>query len=349
MRTIIDRLAETHTLTTPLLLSLLTQLSSEEEEYLFMRAREVTRQHYGRKIFLRGLIEISNHCRNNCYYCGIRCSNGELERYRLSKEDILACCREGYALGFRTFVMQGGEDPRQTTPWVADVVRSIRRQYPDCAITLSLGEKSHDEYALLYAAGANRYLLRHETYNEAHYQQLHPHQMSHNERIACLHSLKEIGFQTGTGVMVGSPGQRAEHLVEDLLFMAELRPEMIGIGPFLPHHATPFAHETAGSLSTTLRMVAICRLLLPTALIPATTALATLHPQGRASGILAGANVVMPNLSPSQHRTSYSLYDGKAAFGAEAAEGVRSLTAEIATIGYEVSMERGDHLAHPPI
>ena len=266
-----------------------------------------------------------------------------VSRYALSRETILACCREGYALGFRTFVLQGGEDLSQTDDWVEETVRSIRREFPDCAITLSLGEKTKGAYQRFFDAGANRYLLRHETFNETHYRVLHPSEMSRSYRLQCLEWLKEIGYQTGTGIMVGSPGQTIDHLVEDLLFIERFRPEMIGIGPFIPHSDTPFANEPAGSIDMTLKLLSIFRLMHPSALIPSTTALASLSPDGREQGILAGANVVMPNLSPSSVREKYSLYNNKAAFGSEAAEGLKELEKQLERIGYTISYLRGDY------
>ena len=306
------------------------------------QAQEVALLHFGNKIYIRGLIEISNCCRNNCYYCGIRKGNPNIERYRLSRESILNCCKQGYELGFRTFVLQGGEDPALTNDQIEMTVARIRQEYPDCAITLSLGEKSREAYERFFRAGANRYLLRHETYNELHYRQLHPAEMSGKRRLQCLADLKEIGYQTGTGIMVGSPGQTVEHIIEDLLFIEKLRPEMIGIGPFLPHHDTPFAEYPSGTAEQTILLLSIFRLMHPSALIPATTALATLIPDGRERGILAGANVVMPNLSPREERRKYELYNDKASLGAESAEGLAALQKQLKTIGYEISTERGD-------
>lgn len=344
MPTWVDKLRSEHDLPEEGYRQLLTTTDETLKEELFTAAREVAVNNFGKKVFIRGLIEVSNFCKNNCLYCGIRRGNREVPRYRLSKDDILASCAEGYRVGIRTFVMQGGEDPRQTTPWLVDVIAEMRSLYPDCAITLSLGEKTEDEYRLLYEAGANRYLLRHETFDEEHYAGLHPADMSGAYRKECLAMLKRIGFQTGTGVMVGSPGQTIEHLIKDLQFIRRLSPQMVGIGPFLPHHATPFANEAKGSADTTLRMLAICRLMLPQGLIPSTTALATLGgPEGRLQGILCGANVVMPNLSPPKHRTSYELYDNKAHSHSESAEGLRLLNEQLKTIGYAISLERGDH------
>lgn len=342
--------------------SLITKLRNErtllQEEFSFLldnshnrqlldeinqQAREVSQHQFGNKIYIRGLIEISNCCKNDCLYCGIRKSNRNVERYRLTTASIIECCREGYALGFRTFVLQGGEETTAINDNnLVDTVRQIRQEFSGCAITLSLGEKSAEVYQQLYDAGANRYLLRHETSNEEHYQRLHPATMSHSNRLECLRILKEIGFQTGTGIMVGSPFQTIDNLVEDIRFIEKLQPQMIGIGPFLPHCDTPFAQYPPGKIELTLMLLSIFRLMHPKALIPSTTALATLAPDGRLRGILAGANVVMPNLSPQADRKKYSLYNNKAVLGAESAEGLQLLAEQLASIGYKISFERGD-------
>lgn len=323
--------------------ALLLCRDAEVLEYLYGRAQEETLARFGNRIFIRGLIEITNHCRNNCYYCGIRKGNRNISRYELAQDEIMECCREGYRLGFRTFVLQGGETLAAKDDEMVETVSLIRQSFPDCAITLSLGEKSREAYKAFFRAGANRYLLRHETCNEAHYRKLHPAEMSLSNRLQCLEWLKEIGYQVGTGIMVGSPYQTVDHLVEDILFIEQFRPEMIGLGPFLPHHDTPFASFPAGDIELTLKLLSIFRLMHPSALIPATTALATLAPDGRERGILAGANVVMPNLSPANQRAKYSLYDNKASAGAEAAEGLQRLEEQLGSIGYEISKERGDY------
>lgn len=322
--------------------------SRETEEELFRSARECSTGIFGRQIYLRGLIEISSVCRNNCYYCGIRRGNREAERYRLSTEEILACCETGYRLGYRTFVLQGGEDPVQDDPWVEDTVAAIREGYPGCAVTLSLGEKSKDSYRRFREAGADRYLLRHETADPRHYRQLHPPEMSLENRLRCLWDLKELGYQTGTGMMIGSPFQTLDTLWEDLMFIRRLRPEMIGIGPYLVHHGTPFADQKNGSLTWTLRLLSILRLLYPEVLLPATTALSTIHPKGRSLGILAGANVVMPNLGMPGIREKYELYDNKLCTGQEAAEGRQELEKMMGQIGYTLSESRGDFQEHSP-
>jgi biotin synthase len=343
MEKLIDKLHQEHTLTAEEYRSLLLCEDTTTNVYLQKKAQQTTIDRFGNAVFIRGLIEISNRCRNNCLYCGIRKGNTMVSRYALSRETILSCCREGHALGFRTFVLQGGEDVSQTDDWVTETVSAVRKEFPDCAITLSLGEKSKEAYQRFFEAGANRYLLRHETFNETHYQELHPSEMSRNHRLRCLEWLKEIGYQTGTGIMVGSPGQTIDHLVEDLLFIERFHPEMIGIGPFIPHAETPFANKPAGSIKLTLKLLSILRLMHPSALIPATTALASLSSDGRERGILAGANVVMPNLSPSSVREKYSLYNQKAAFGSEAAEGLKLLEEQLNKIGYTISNERGDY------
>lgn len=343
MRQWIDKLRKERTLRPEEFRQLLTECDGDSLRYINKQAQEVSLAHFGNRIYIRGLIEVSNRCRNNCYYCGIRKGNPTIERYQLTIESILDCCKQGYELGFRTFVLQGGEDPALTDERIEKIVSTIRQSYPDCAITLSLGEKSRETYERLFGAGANRYLLRHETYNELHYQQLHPAEMSCRQRLQCLWDLKEIGYQTGTGIMVGSPGQTVEHLIQDILFIEKLRPEMIGIGPFLPHHDTPFAQSPSGTVEQTLLLLSIFRLMHPPALIPATTALATLTPDGRERGILAGANVVMPNLSPREERKKYNLYNNKASLGAESAEGLNILQQQLEGIGYQISFSRGDY------
>lgn len=319
-------------------------LTSDQEKLdeLYRSARAVQQTHYGKKVLVRGLIEFTNYCKNDCYYCGIRRSNCEVCRYRLKKEQILECCKEGYQLGFRTFVLQGGEDGYFTDDRVVEIVSEIKSLYPDCAVTLSIGEKSKETYKRFYDAGADRYLLRHETADPHHYRLLHPEEMTPESRKQCLWDLKEIGFQVGAGIMVGTPGQTIDHLIKDLEFMKELEPDMAGIGPFLPHHATPFAKEPAGSVDRTLRLLAITRLMLPQVLLPSTTALGTATAGGRENGVLAGANVVMPNLSPESVRANYSLYDNKLCTGSEAAEGLRILKESMKQIGYEISLSRGD-------
>ena len=339
----IKEILEKEKLTREDLITLMKISNAEELDMLYKKAYEVKTKEVGRKVYYRGLIEISNICIKNCNYCGIRKGNTAITRYALKRETILECCREGYALGFRTFVMQGGEDPALTDEWIEKTVAAIHCEFPDCAITLSLGEKSREAYERFFRAGANRYLLRHETHNEEHYRKLHPEEMSLKHRLQCLQWLKEIGYQTGTGIMVGTPGQTLTHLVEDLLFIEQFQPQMIGIGPFIPHHDTPFGTEPAGSVGMTLKLLSLFRLMHPSALIPSTTALATLSPDGREKGILAGANVVMPNLSPREQREKYTLYDNKAAFGAEAAEGLRALAQQLETIGYRISTDRGDY------
>nr|WP_242964931.1 [FeFe] hydrogenase H-cluster radical SAM maturase HydE [Scatolibacter rhodanostii] len=329
------------------LTQLIAQNAENPDPEILAEARRLCDSVYGKQVFMRGLIEFTNYCKNNCYYCGIRAANGNVHRYRLTKEDILTCCDIGYNLGFRTYVLQGGEDPYFTDDIMCDIVSDIRRIYPDCAITLSLGERSKESYQRLYNAGANRYLLRHETATDEHYSLLHPENLLLSNRKQCLRDLKEIGFQTGAGFMVGSPGQTYEMLAEDLLFLKDLQPEMVGIGPFIPHADTPFREEAQGSLNLTLLMVALTRLMLPTALLPATTALGSIDPSGREQGLKAGANVVMPNLSPLNVRKDYSLYDNKICTGDEAAECRMCIQRRIQSSGFELSTGRGDHIGNP--
>lgn len=343
VRYLIDKLENEHILLKDEFLTLLTEITDEELLMLRERARKTAQKYFDNKIYIRGLIEFTNYCKNDCYYCGIRRSNRNVIRYRLTKEDILKCADTGYSLGFRTFVLQGGEDPYYTDDRLADLIKSIKNRYPDCAVTLSVGEKSYDSYARLFKAGADRYLLRHETANEEHYRKLHPPSLSLQNRKQCLFNLKEIGYQVGAGFMVGSPYQTVGNLAEDLLFLKQLNPHMVGIGPFIPHHQTPFANETAGSLRQTLMLLSIIRLMLPNVLLPATTALGTVHPEGRELGILSGANVVMPNLSPSKVRKNYELYDNKICTGDEAAECRYCLERRINRIGYRLVVDRGDY------
>ena len=342
MRSLIEKLYREQNLTDAELLEMLSNLAENDEPYLYEKARARQNENYGNTVFLRGLIEFTNYCRNDCLYCGIRRSNQNAARYRLSAEQILQCCEQGYALGFRTFVLQGGEDPYYTDARMVPLVRSIRKAYPDCAITLSLGERSRESYQALYDAGADRYLLRHETANEVHYRSLHPPELSLQHRKDCLFALREIGYQVGAGMMIGAPGQTKAHLLEDLRFLQQLRPHMIGIGPFIPHQDTPLHAEKPGSLQETLHLLAILRLLFPQVLLPATTALGTIHPTGRELGILSGANVIMPNLSPTNVRGKYLLYDGKICTGDEAAECHSCMERRMNTIGYVISVDRGD-------
>ena len=306
-------------------------------------AVRTARQQFGLGIYIRGLIELSSFCRCNCLYCGLRRSNRTAERYRLTQEEVLRCCKEGYKLGFRTFVLQGGEDGTHSDEWLETLLCQMRSQYPDVAITLSLGERSENSYIRLKRAGANRYLLRHEAANAELYESLHPEGRGIAHRIACAEALKRAGYQVGLGMMIGVKGQTIEHLVEDLALIERMKPEMVGIGPFLPHKATPLGDEPAGDLNLTLATIAIVRLMLPKALIPSTTALASLTPRGRLEGILSGANVVMPNLSPSDVRAKYAIYENKASWGKEAAEGLSALETELSTIGYHIDWSRGDY------
>ncbi len=343
MNKIIEKLEEQRNLESDELKWLLENNTEELRQELAQRARQVSTKTYSNDVYTRGLIEFTNYCKNDCYYCGIRKSNQEAHRYRLTETEILECCKIGYELGFRTFVLQGGEDPDFTDDQMVDIIQKIRKEYPDCAITLSIGEKSKETYQAFFKAGANRYLLRHETANEEHYRKLHPKELSSANRKRCLKDLKEIGFQVGTGFMVGSPHQTVENIIEDLAFIKALDPEMIGIGPFIPHQQTPYKDIKPGTLEETLLLISILRLMLPKALIPATTALGTINPQGREFGILAGANVVMPNLSPVEVRKDYSLYDNKICTGDEAAECRVCLSGRMKSIGYEIVNNRGDY------
>ena len=342
MKYLIDQLRKEHKLMSDQYRALLTVRDPQVTEYLFTQAREAAQTQFGRSIFLRGLIELTNVCRNDCLYCGIRRSNSNVSRYTLTREQVLDSCEQGFKIGFRTFVLQGGEWGEERSAWIADLIRDIRHRWPECAITLSLGEHTRETYAMWREAGADRYLLRHETHNERLYRLLHPQGMTIQHRLQCLDWLKELGYQVGTGIMVGSPFQSLNSIVEDIMYLVDFKPHMIGIGPFIPQHDTPFARFPAGSVDMTARLYAILRLALPQALIPSTTAMATLSPDGRLRGILAGANVVMPNLSPTDNRSKYALYDNKASFGAESAQGIQQLSDDLSTIGYHIDWSRGD-------
>ena len=343
VRELIDKLEKNRHLDREEWHEVLTGYTEDDRRYAADKARAISLGIYGNKVFIRGIVEFSNICKNDCYYCGIRRSNSEAQRYRLTAEEILECCEEGYGLGFRTFVLQSGEDRGFSTQLLCETVRRIKAEYPDCAVTLSVGELETDEYRALRAAGADRYLLRHETADKAHYGKLHPVEMSWDNRMRCLGDLKKLGYQTGAGIMVGSPYQTAECIAEDMLFFERFRPEMIGIGPFLPHKDTPFRDREKGSYELTLFLLSLCRLLLPNVLLPATTALGTIRPDGREQGILSGANVIMPNLSPEAVRRKYMLYDNKVGTDTEAKKSVREIRKRMAAIGYEVVVTRGDY------
>ena len=337
-----DRLERDRILTKEEFTVLIENRSDKLAEYVFEKARRIRHRIYGKDVYIRGLIEFTNYCGNDCLYCGIRRSNKNADRYRLTKEDILECCETGHSLGFRTFVLQGGEDGFYTDDMLVDIIKAVKKSYPDCALTLSIGEKSRESYEKYFDAGADRYLLRHETADSCHYSKLHPTSLSLENRKRCLYDLKDIGYQTGSGFMVGSPFQTAECLAEDMIFLHELQPHMVGIGPFIPHHDTPFADEKQGTLELTLFMLGLLRLMLPNVLLPATTALGTIDPNGREMGILAGANVVMPNLSPKGVRKKYLLYDNKICTGDEAAECRQCLEGRMNKIGYRIAVSRGD-------
>lgn len=334
------KLCEERNLTDDELITLLE--TNEYDKSLFELADKVRKENYGIDVYVRGLIEFTNYCRNNCYYCGIRRDNKKAVRYRLSKEEILSCCDEGYKLGFRTFVLQGGEDLYFSDEKMIDIISNIRKKFADCAITLSIGERTKESYQAFFDAGANRYLLRHETASPEHYHKLHPESMSLENRKQCLFNLKEIGYQVGSGFMVGSPFQTTENIIEDLRFLQKLQPDMIGIGPYITHEQTPFAEQKNGSVELTLRLISVLRLMFPYALLPSTTALGTLHKQGRELGLKAGANVVMPNLSPVSVRKFYDIYENKICTGEEAAQCRGCLERRVLQAGYKIVTNIGD-------
>lgn len=348
VKTLIEKLAEAHSLELFEYRELIEKRTPEAAELLAEKAVSVRRKIYGNSVFTRGLIEIGNYCKNDCLYCGIRRSNRACERYRLTEEQILECADEGYSLGFRTFVLQGGEDAFFSDEVMCGIVREIKKSHPDCAVTLSLGERSFESYKALREAGADRYLLRHETASKAHYERLHPPEMSFENRMKCLENLRALGYRVGCGFMVGSPYQTPRELAEDLKFIEKFKPDMCGIGPFIPHHGTPFRGEPSGSLELTCCLLSIIRLIYPPILLPATTALGTISENGREQGILAGANVVMPNLSPVSVRRKYELYDNKICTGEESAQCRGCLEARMKSIGYEIITDIGDIRFSPP-
>ena len=345
---LILKLSETHSLRLDEYESLLLNRSEDSAKLLRDLAVKVRHEIYGSDIYVRGLIEISNICRNDCLYCGIRKSNPNCERYRLTPEQILACSDEGYALGFRTFVLQGGEDSYFSDEVLGGIVQSIKEPHPDCAVTLSLGERSRKSYEYLRECGADRYLLRHETADETHYSRLHPAEMSYAHRMQCLRYLRELGYAVGCGFMVGSPYQTTKTLAQDLKFIEKFRPEMCGIGPFIPHKDTPFRNCPAGTVEMTCYLLSIIRLIYPPVLLPATTALGTIDPMGREKGIMSGANVVMPNLSPVNVRKKYELYDNKICTGEESAQCRDCLNRRMQAIGYKIVTSRGDIIRKNP-
>ncbi len=351
MQQLLQKIFFSHTVSSTDLLSIIQTWTDEKtinfahpsDQILFSMARETSQKHFGFKIYCRALIEFSNYCRNDCFYCGLRRSNSSLQRFRLTEDQILDCCQNGYDHKMRTFVLQSGEDQWYNTEILSSIVHRIKKCFPDCAITLSVGERSSDDYRQFFQSGADRYLLRHETIDPRHYQLLHPPDQSIEHRLTCLNALKSCGYQIGSGFMVASPGQTASSLTADIVFLQQLQPQMIGIGPFIPHSDTPFAYYPAGSTLLTLRLISLLRLLFPDALIPATTALGSLDPSGIEKGILAGANVIMPNFTPVAQKDYYSLYDHKQESLTESAEGLFHLSDNLRKFGYRLTSERGDH------
>lgn len=341
---LIDKLNENHSLDKGEWVTVIEGQTLETLRYAATLACNAREPYYGKKVFLRGLIEFTNYCKNNCYYCGIQRENKNVRRYRLSEDEILECCRTGDKLGFKTFVLQGGEDLSYSDEKICSIVRRIKSEFPNCAVTLSIGEKTKESYALYREAGTDRYLLRHETADTEHYKKLHPAELDLENRKKCLYALRELGYQVGAGFMVGSPYQTSKTLAEDMLFLRDLNPAMVGIGPFIPHHDTRFADYKAGSVDQTLYLLSLIRIMLPRVLLPATTALGTIDPFGREKGMQAGANVLMPNLSPGAVRKDYLLYDNKICTGEESAECSNCIEVRMKHIGYEVVYERGDSL-----
>lgn len=343
IKNLVDKLEKEHILTVDEFTFIIDNVSDDDREYIRSKAQGIAKSKFGNKVYTRGIIEFSNICKNDCYYCGIRKSNKNFERYRLTKEQILDCCESGYAYDYRTFVLQSGEDPYYTDEVMRDIVSTIREKYTDCAITLSIGERSRESYQKLFDAGANRYLLRHETANKELYEKLHPSYQKFEVRMQCLRDLKDIGYQVGTGMMIGAPFQTHRNLAEDLVFLGEFKPHMVGTGPFIPHKDTDFRNEKAGTLEMVLLCLSLVRIMLPNVLLPATTALGSINPIGREKGVLAGANVIMPNLSPTEVRKNYLLYDNKICVNDASSQCKNCINARMIKIGYEVEVSRGDY------
>lgn len=343
IKNLVDKLEKEHILTVDEFTFIIDNVSDDDREYIRSKAQGIAKSKFGNKVYTRGIVEFSNICKNDCYYCGIRKSNKNFERYRLTKEQILDCCESGYAYDYRTFVLQSGEDPYYTDEVMCDIVSTIREKYTDCAITLSIGERSRESYQKLFDAGANRYLLRHETANKELYEKLHPSYQNFEVRMQCLRDLKDIGYQVGTGMMIGAPFQTHRNLAEDLVFLGEFKPHMVGTGPFIPHKDTDFRNEKAGTLEMVLLCLSLVRIMLPNVLLPATTALGSINPIGREKGVLAGANVIMPNLSPTEVRKNYLLYDNKICVNDASSQCKNCINARMIKIGYEVEVSRGDY------
>lgn len=343
IKNLADKLEKEHILTVDEFTFIIDNVSDDDREYIRSKAQGIAKSKFGNKVYTRGIVEFSNICKNDCYYCGIRKSNKNFERYRLTKEQILDCCESGYAYDYRTFVLQSGEDPYYTDEVMCDIVSTIREKYTDCAITLSIGERSRESYQKLFDAGANRYLLRHETANKELYEKLHPSYQKFEVRMQCLRDLKDIGYQVGTGMMIGAPFQTHRNLAEDLVFLGEFKPHMVGTGPFIPHKDTDFRNEKAGTLEMVLLCLSLVRIMLPNVLLPATTALGSINPLGREKGVLAGANVIMPNLSPTEVRKNYLLYDNKICVNDASSQCKNCINARMIKIGYEVEVCRGDY------
>ena len=343
IKNLVDKLEKEHILTVDEFTFIIDNVSDDDREYIRSKAQGIAKSKFGNKVYTRGIVEFSNICKNDCYYCGIRKSNKNFERYRLTTEQILDCCEAGYEYGYRTFVLQSGEDLYFTDEIMCDIVSAIRKKFPDCAITLSIGERSKESYQKLFDAGANRYLLRHETANKELYEKLHPSFMSFDNRMQCLRDLKDIGYQVGAGMMIGAPYQTLRNLAEDLVFLGEFKPHMVGTGPFIPHKDTDFRNEKAGTLEMVLLCLSLVRIMLPNVLLPATTALGSINPIGREKGVLAGANVIMPNLSPTEVRKNYLLYDNKICVNDASSQCKNCINARMIKIGYEVEVCRGDY------
>lgn len=314
------------------------QLLNSDGNELFKTADEVRQEFVGDEVHLRGLIEFTNICRQTCKYCGIRRENSKVNRYRLSKDEIISMARHGVRNGFKTLVMQGGEDSFFTKDLICEIIFEIKKM--DVALTLSLGERSFEDYKAFKDAGADRYLLRIETTDKELYKSVHPG-MSFENRKRCLYDLKSLGYETGTGCLIGLPGQTVESLADDILFFKELDADMVGVGPFIPHPETPFAKSSCGSFNLALKVMAITRLLLPNINIPATTAMETLSPNGRLIALQSGANVFMPNITEGVSPSKYEIYPDKSGINGAKNGIIGEINENLKVIGRYVSDTKG--------
>jgi biotin synthase len=317
-------------------------LKADDAAELFAMADDIRKRYFKDEVHIRGIIEFSNYCMKNCFYCGLRRDNKTIERYRISEDEIIDTALKAGELGYKTILLQSGEDGGYTIEGLCAIIKRIRSNL-DCAITLSLGEKSFDEYRSLRDAGADRYLLRFETSDRGLFNKLKP-DSSYENRLDCIKNLKKLGFQVGSGFMVGLPGQTYEILADDILLLRELDLDMIGIGPFLSHHNTPLGNSASGTLDLTLRALAIIRILMPDVHIPATTAMGTVEKGGREKALQCGANVIMPNVTPIKYRKYYEIYPNKICIDDAPSDCRACIEGMLKSLGRAAATNKGDSI-----